>query len=399
MNRGAWHQCGDKSQKIVQEQLGQGIGAGAIISPRDLARAKAIEYAEQYRNLGAEVLLDQQFHIPEYTNTNLGSYPISRHRAAISQLQQISDASLDLLAADLEETNRELGVSALIAPAVMYEAARNDIVRLNQRMYSAARRAGNALGVPTYATVVLGRSVTASMQTLSPVLSQVTALAADGWYFAFEFDAERIPSDQDAIERVGRTLLTLACTGRPVLHAYAGPMSMLSLGFGATAAGIGHAQNVWRFSPERWQATTGQGGGGDAPPRFFSSTLWGTIVYPDETVRLPANIASQVLTQSPYSAGVGQNPPPTWSRWDSYKHLVYLIGQTVGQLAQLNDARACARRAVDILTNAVELHGDILGAGLQLGDGTNRYQANWQAGVEALLIARSEDYDYIDLIS
>ena len=399
MRRGAWHQCGDRSQKLVQEQLGQGNGVGAIISPRDLAFQNAEAYADEYRTLGAEVLLNQQFYIPDFANENLASYPVSQHRAAVSQMNQISDASLDVLADDLELSNRTLGVSALIAPAVIYEAARGDIVQLNARMFSAAKRAGNALGVPTYATVVLGRSVTSSMQTLSPVLSQVTGLDADGWYLVFQFDAPRIPSAQDDVERAGKVLLTLACTGAPVLHAYAGPMSLLSLGFGATAAGVGHAQNTWQFTPERWQTPSGQGGGGDAPARFFSTGLWGTVIYPDETAVLPTAVQAQVMAHSPFSTAVAQRPPQDWSRWDANKHLVYVIGQTIGEIAEVSTARNCANAAVDVLRRAVALHETIHSAGVRLRDGTSNYQANWMAAIESTLRDAIADYNYLEMLA
>ena len=113
--------------------------------------------------------------------------------------------------------------------------------------------------------------------------------------------------------------MTLACTGRPVLHAYAGPLGLLSFGFGASAVGIGHSQNLWKFTRVRWQPTVAQGGGGDAPPRFFSTALWGTIIYPDETIQLSVNLRTQILTQSPFSAPVASNVE--WTRWDSGKHL------------------------------------------------------------------------------
>ena len=56
MRRGAWHQCGDRSQKLVEEQLQQNAGVGVIISPRDLSRKNAITYAARYQALGAELL-------------------------------------------------------------------------------------------------------------------------------------------------------------------------------------------------------------------------------------------------------------------------------------------------------------------------------------------------------
>ena len=94
MRRGAWHQCGDRSQKLVEEQLQQKAGVGVIISPRDLSRKNAIAYAERYRALGAELLLDHQYYVPDFTNDRFDSYPISRFRKGVSSLNKISDQDL-----------------------------------------------------------------------------------------------------------------------------------------------------------------------------------------------------------------------------------------------------------------------------------------------------------------
>src|SRR5271166_5794703 len=187
MRRGAWHQCGDRSQILVQEQLQQGAGACVILSPRDLTRPRALSYAESYRGLGAEVLIDHQFYVPDFTNPRLSSYPISAFRAAISSLNQFSAPQLTEFQNQLRIDNAELITDAVIAPAVVYEAGRQDIVQLNARLFAAARSVGSDLGKPVYATVVLGRSVTASEQTISAALAQATALDSDGWYFGFEF--------------------------------------------------------------------------------------------------------------------------------------------------------------------------------------------------------------------
>src|SRR5437016_2772442 len=94
MRRGVWHQCGDRSQNLVEEQLQKGAGVGVIISPRDLSRDRAIEYASRYRALGAELLLDHQYYIPEFTNGRFETYPISRFRKGVSSLNKISDQDL-----------------------------------------------------------------------------------------------------------------------------------------------------------------------------------------------------------------------------------------------------------------------------------------------------------------
>ena len=201
MNRGAWHQCGDKSQKLVVEQLEAGHGAGVILSPRDLTRDKAVEYAAQYAALHAPVLIDPQFYVPDFTNDNLDTYGLSAFRTTLATLGQITDVELSALSTELETLGSELGVWAVVAPAAMYEAGRPDIAELNARLFAAAKSAGDALGVPTLASVTLARSVTGSNATVSASVDAATALPADGWYYAFEFEEERIPSSREAVRR------------------------------------------------------------------------------------------------------------------------------------------------------------------------------------------------------
>ena len=397
MRRGAWHQFGDRSQKMVLEQLQHGVGVGAIISPRDLARHKAIDYAKQYHHEGAHVLIDQQFHFPDFSNRNLGSYPISEFRQAVSQLRQITDPELSRFSADLHADNRELAADGLIAPAIVYEAGRPDIVTINSRLFSASKRVGDNLGIPTYATVVVGQSAAKSDQTIDAILSHATSMESDGWYFGFEFEPERIPSSQDNVLRCCRAGLTLACTGKPVLHSYAGPMALLSLGFGATGAAVGHSQNLWRFGPDRWKKSDGQGGGGDAPPRFFSASLWGTIVYPDETARLAnPTLKNAVMTLSPFSDPVSRNL--AWSRWDANKHLIFTICSTIGNMSSNMDPRANAGMAINLLRRSLSLHQQIENVGVQLSDNTNVYQNNWMDAMSTLLSQNSGDFDYMSLI-
>ena len=396
MRRGPWHQFGDRSQKLVEEQLENGAGVGVIISPRDLAREKAISYAERYRALGAEVLLDHQYYVPEFTNSKLDTYPISRFRQSVSSLYKISDQDLAAFTNELRIDHQELKADAVIAPAIVYQAGRTDIVQLNSRLFDAAKGVADDLKLPIYATIVLGRSVTSSDQTLQTTLSQATAVNCDGWYFGFEFEDCRLPYVRETVRRCCVAGLTLACTGKPVLHAYAGPMGLLSFAFGTTGVAIGHSQNLWKFTCDRWMTTTLQGGGGDAPPRFFSSALWGTIVYPDETSQLPSSLRNQVLTHSPFSEPVASNLP--WSRWDSGKHLIYMLANQFATMAIEKDPRKNANAAIALLNNAIALHTDIQRNNVFLADGTNTYQVNWKAALEDVLRDNEGDFDFFDLI-
>ena len=179
MRRGAWHQCGHVGQKIVAELLAINVGVGAVISPKDLALDNASRYSEKYRELGADVLLDPQFYEPEYSAGKLNTYPTAQFRQSIGALGALQPGAMGGLSKALEDENRVLGTAAVIAPAIPYEAARPDIIDLNARLFSAAKAAGDEIGVPTYATVVLGQSST-SEGVANTILSSATALNSDG---------------------------------------------------------------------------------------------------------------------------------------------------------------------------------------------------------------------------
>lgn len=396
MQRGVWHQCGDRSQKLVEEQLQLGAGVGVILSPRDLSRDNAIAYAKRYHAAGAEVLIDHQFFVPDFNNNLCGTYPISKFRTSVSALNKISDADLVDFQNELRADHSALEASAIIAPAVVYEAGRADIVQLNARLFGAVKEVAAELSLPIYATIVLGKSVTSSDQTMQSTLSQATALNCDGWYFGFEFEEERIPSARESVRRCCTAGLTLACTGKPLLHAYAGPLGLLSFGFGATGIAIGHSQNLWKFTRDRWAPPSGQGGGGDAPPRYFSKALWGTIVYPDETTQLPQALRSQIWSSSPFDAPVASNLP--WNRWDANKHLIHVLAQQYSSMAVEADPRKNANAAIALLEGAVAFHAAIREGSVFLSDRTNTYQANWKLALEDLLKNCEADFDFLELI-
>ena len=397
MRRGGGHQCGYNSQKGVRDFLQNGVGVGAILSPRDLALDNARSYARAYRAAGAGVLLDPQFYEPEYSAGKLPSYPMAQYRQSITALGALSAPALAGLAGALENENSVLGCDAVIAPAIPYEAARPDLAQLNARLFEAAKAAGDRIGIPTYATVVMGSSVTTASVAQS-VLSSATALAADGWYYAFEFDdAERLPTDAEVVFRYCVAGLTLACTGKPVLHAFAGPLSNLAAGSGARGVAVGFWQNLWGFTRSRFQPPAAQRGGGDAPPRFFSAPLWGTIVYPDEVLQLHPALQTQVLSHSPYSAQVQPALSTAWRRWDAHQHMVYKVIEYTRPLVESRNSRAAMQTVVHDLSAATLLHSEIASRGLNLRDESGAYQPVWASAGDRLINDCSEDFDWLEL--
>lgn len=396
MRRGAWHQLGWQHQKMVIEQLKNQAGAGVVLSPRDLSFTRAKEYAPLYKAEGASVILDPQWHVPGFTNQQLDDYPTSELRASVTDLADISDAALDELGEKLVSENSALQTDALVAPAVVYAAGRNDIVQLNARLHEIAKAAAAHLGIPCFGTAFLGESVTNSQHLVETTLSSITALNADGWYFGFEFASERVPSSTDAVYRCLRAALLLVLTGKPVMHAYAGPMGILSFAAGCTAAASGPSQKQWRFCPERWEASESTGGNNAAPARYFSKRLWGTIVFPDETALLPPQIQSQIFEPTPFAP---IPLPQTWSKTDATKHLTYSICKGIETVASHQGFAACRHAAETILDAAVALHTQIaVQHAIHLRDDAACYQANWRAALNILAQNHGDDFEYLELL-
>lgn len=394
MKRGVWHQMGYNSQKLIIEQLQNGAGVGVIISPRYLSYASAGEYAKHYADNGATVLHDPEFYVPDSSQGKLGTYPSAGLRASVSALTKISDTEMDNWSKSLEDENRNVKAAAVIAPALPYEAGRPDLIDVNARLFVAAKRAGDAIGVPTLATVVVGQSGTTA-GLIRDMLSAPTALPADGWFYQFEFQEARLPKDEDEVFRFCVAALTLACTDKPLLHSCAGPMALLSFAVGATGSAISFRQNLWGFERSKWLVPDGQGGGGNAPARFFSGTLWGTIVQPDELILLSPPLQAAVLTHSPHSAAVASAPTLPWEKWSANKHMVHVVAAGAEAIAKHAHARDAADAAIKLLTQATSLHSAITKLGMVLKDETNTYQVPWCKALQRALKDNADDYQWL----
>jgi hypothetical protein len=162
---------------------------------------------------------------------------------------------------------------------------------------------------------------------------------------------------------------------------------LLSFGFGATGASVGHNQKLWQFKRERWQDSGAGGGDARAPARYFSRALWGTIIEPDETIQLPPALRRQVLGDSDYYV--------PGDHWSAGKHLVHIVCTGLSSVARSNDPRRNASSAIRLLRGAVRFHSQIAASGVRLRDDTNIYQANWAAAMAQLSTSRSDDYDWL----
>ena len=398
MNRGIWHQLGAKSQILALEHLQKGMGVGVIISEKDLKFSNAKDYAQRYRDLNAEILVDHQFYNSNFRHPSFSTFPENSFRINPSSINRLSEKQLSDLSYALEQTLRELSATGVISPAIKYQAGRTEINETNLRLFTAARKVGNNLGIPTYATVIIDQSSTDSFNSVISILSSATSLDCDGWYYGFEFGEKRIPASAEKVEMFCKAGLKLAITGKPVLHAFAGPMSILSFAFGSTGVALGHSHNLWQFSSERWQNMPPRKGPKKPLRRLFSRNLWGTIVYPNEVARLTKSLRQQVLSTSDYSPSF-ENLDIPWRKGDADKHLVSSICQEIGEIARLGSAAKCGVYAIGRLTNANNFYVQIKSVIPNLRDNANAYHSNWLTALNNLKTQSKDDLDYFAAIS
>lgn len=392
MESGVWHQLGANSQKITIEQLKNNNGVGVIISPKDLNKKKAIEYTDEYQSLNASILLDLQFYEPEYQHKNLTTYGLDSYRLPLSDLKKMPSINMASLSKDITELNKEVGSSAIIAPAMVYEPGNSELYNINEQLFSAAKLAGENLGLPVYATIVLGNGFAKSTELLEEALGQATNLKADGWYFACEVNSGAIPSDMEEVEFICNAILTLAGTGVPLIHAFAGPSGLLSLACGSRSIAIGQHKTLWSFSRSRFQES-GRSGGQKIPSRYFSDKLWSTIVLPDESTQISSSIWGKIKSSSPFHP-ISQNDE-SWLGNQKHNHLLYVLGNFYSSILKNSSQSICEDMVVH-LKNADEIYKEIAEVLGVVKDNADSHQIVWAKALEQINADRSDDFNFLE---
>lgn len=401
MKRGMWHQLGDRGQKIALEQFEHGIGAGVVISPRDLSHAQAISYSSQYRDLGADILFDPQFYVPSNRVGKISTYEdLLDFRVSESKLIQHSQSEFKRLAKALKSFARDLQCSAVMSPAVAMQAGQPEAVQLNLDLLRTAKDAANDLEIPVYATVPVGDSLALSESELSEVLSSFTSNEVDAWVLMLDTGADGICRSEQHLASLCKTVLRLAQTGLPVMHGCAGPNCLLSMAAGATSIGVAHSKNMWRLPLSRFENTEG-GGGGDAPPRLFSKSLWSTFVFPDELVQMPTSIRDKVLSESPWHDLDPLSPEyfrSDISKWDTNKHLIYVLGQSIEEILTHESVAVRQGMVLELLESAALLHDEI-SEYYSVKDSADMHQAMWVRGLQKFIRDHKSDLEYLDMLA
>ena len=154
----------------------------------------AADYAQQYRALGASVLIDHQFYVPDFSNTKLASYPTNQFRDSISGLNQVNPQQLAGLRKRLIRFIRRSPLTALSHPRLYTKREGRTSLISTQGCSRPPRQWATRGDFQRMRRSCWGGSATSSDSTLAGILGSATALDAAGWYFSYEFSPGRLPS-------------------------------------------------------------------------------------------------------------------------------------------------------------------------------------------------------------
>lgn len=409
MIKGLWHQLGYGTENLVLALLQDNVGQGGILSPIDLDFRQSQGTALGFQQAGKGVLWDPQFYDPPLINARSAGYPTHQFRLPVEALSILDLAGQDGLTRALEMVNRSLRSSAVIAPAVIYEAGSPHLWGINQMLFRCAKKAGDHLGIPTLASIPIGSSVSVSEPETLNILGAATALPSDGWYILFEFDRDPVPVSSGRLARCASSCLSLAGTERPILFGFSGLMSLPVMAWGASAVGFGHAATLHQFKGRHFNLRTrlqqaadrrnGKGGGGPESLRFFSSGLWTGLACPDETspLALLEELFRKVMIPSPYSQTVMDDPSTAeWSLDEAHMHYAWHIHQQVEALLEIPALIDRANQVKTLIDGQIELWGEVQSRGIAIRQGFHLgYWTAWKDAIQNALRDQKADYDWL----
>lgn len=396
--RGAWHQLGYQSAATARDVFPKsgGGGVGAILSPKDEGWSGCQSDAAQFRRHGKSVMWDPQFFRLDFQNGYSADYLTNPYRVSLHRNGGLAVTDQSGLARALEITNRDLQTAAVIAPAVCVEASNSRSMDINELLFMLAKQAGDALGIPTLASIPIAASASASEAEIHTIIRRVTSWNAGGWYLLYDFDGNAVPSEFTRLQLWARTCLDLAATGKPLILGYQGLLSVVSVGLGAHGIALGQFQTLWHFDPNHWAGTT-PGPIRRASTKFFSVPLWHPLRFPDDFPTLPSPQADPFLTPSPWSQiPQARQVAARWGDADARRHFMYTTTQWIDAAMALPTPRERAIHAKEHLDQAMA-HWVTLSR-LRYQTPHSLPHAEWSALLGWALTNRAQDYDWLDLL-
>jgi hypothetical protein len=315
-----YHQLGNNDQKRCERLLKYGYGSGVIFSPRDLKDKNMEDYAQKFRALSADLLIDPQLYNSEKPREQIPE---------IDSTQDFADPAVaNTLLQRTMQVQKQHEVSRYIVPAPWARTLTRSWFEILRNFNETARRWKELVGEPRdiIATVaVSGDSIINEAERVD-LLNQLSSLNVKGFYLITNVLARAVTEEHlygllDIIFRLKRQK-------HYILLGYTQPWVLITFPFGVDSFASSGIQNRSSFDPNNFKKGVPRPRGRTQYERLWSPRYLDYVRFPDDAAFLESSAVWNKLHRgSPFNSALeGRSPADVHAakQWkQTQSHLTY----------------------------------------------------------------------------
>lgn len=374
-------QMGSNDHTITKELFDNGIGHGAIMSPRHLEPNKLNEVANNFLLRGKEIYFDPQLYNPKYQH--IGGYP-GLGNETVSDFMNFRFRS-SAFSEQLDYQN-SINVSDFIIPSPYITQISNEWLNfLNQAaIFSLKWRNEKKSSKGILLTLSFSYSLIENNEARQRLLERITGIEVDGFYIVCQPpDGDIFITSQPFLYGLLDLIFRLKQNRFKVILGYSCYHAILSFPLGVDGFCSGGFNNRRSFNIEEFEDEEDEEYVQRGPkPRFWSIELLSRIKYPDEADLLFNSGLWRNMGANCYSNILFDNQLPSskvavWKRKASFQHYLTSCFAISEQYIGLNRLQRIEKLRNSI-NNAIARYDQIRRSRVRLGiDSQGRHLQVW----------------------
>lgn len=224
-----------------------GRQSGVIIWPRTLKQDQIECHAREIRELGASLLFDSCFYVPDTTRWKILHLPYW-DGVDFNTADFAGREGFDFCRRVIEYQIETLNVTEVLLPGRYTNVRNDDWLQMHSNFAEAAGSMG--LDIPVYSTIALGPDLICDIPSFDAVLNELVDYPVDGVYFLYHSPNDAFLSNNDLfLMNLLSGLLSLSLANKEVILGYANQQDLLFAAAGVETIATGNYRNVRSFNP------------------------------------------------------------------------------------------------------------------------------------------------------
>ncbi len=229
-------------------QFGAGTDSGVIVWPRTLDREQVERHAREIRDVGASLLFDPCFYVPNTGRSRILDYPYWEN-ISFNTSDFTGQAGRDFCRRVIEYQVSILNVTEILLPG-RYANVRNEDWLTMHRLF-AETADEMELDRPVYSTIALGPDVLRDRPSIDSILDEITAYPVEGVYFLYRPpNDEYLTTDDLFLVNLLVAFLSISLADKELILGYSSQQDLLFAAAGVRTIASGNYRNVRCFNPE-----------------------------------------------------------------------------------------------------------------------------------------------------